>query len=150
MEKRTHLIPGSEPPDIETYKKSLMWTIAFTQLATMEFLETFRKVSLEIQAEKTAIPNPYELMYIYTDIIKPQPFNEFNMPVLDILKTEGSAGHLTQYRSSGNIQYQSLDRANITNIKILIAGNDGKEIPFLRGPLVMTLHFRRKTAGRTH
>ena len=147
---RLHLVPGNDPPDIETYKKSIVWTFAFTLLVTLDFLDTFRHEVLDIQAEKTAISNPYEMMYIYTDIIRPQPFNEFAMPILDILKTEGTPGHLTQYRASGNIQYHSLDRANITNIKILIAGHDGKEIPFLRGPLVITLHFRRKASGRFH
>ena len=151
IHKNNRLRADPEPStfDEEAFKKTI-WPIAHAQLAIIDFLGTFRNTRHEIQAQKTAIPNPYEMMYIYTDIIKPQPFNEFAMPILDILKTEGTPGHLTQYRASGNIQYHSIDRSNITNIKILITGHDGKEIPFLRGPLVMTLHFRRKNSGRIY
>jgi hypothetical protein len=92
--------------------------------------------------------NPFELMYIYSDIVKPEPFDNMMMAILEIVKTEGSQGTLSQYRATSNIQYKSLDRANISNIRILIASDQGAPIPFMREPLVITLHFRRRSPFR--
>ena len=97
------------------------------------------------KAENAAVVNPYELMYIYSDLIKPQPFDNFSSPLLDILKTEGKQGELTEFRSNGNIQYKSLNRSNITTIKTYIASDLAKPFPFLRGPLVIRLHFRKRS-----
>lgn len=122
------------------YKRALI-TFAYCKL-----LDCFQAGNHgTFKAEYAAVVNPYELMYIYSDIIKPQPFDNFSTPLLDILKTEGKQGELTEFRSNGNIQYKSLNRSNITTIKTYIASDLAKPFPFLRGPLVIRLHFRKRS-----
>jgi hypothetical protein len=121
-------------------------------LTTFEFAKflQFYKISEDgnVRGTLPAEMNPFELMYIYTDIVKPEPFDNMMIAMLEIVKTEGTQGNLTQYRSTANIQYKNLDRPNISNIRILIASDQGKPIPFMRGPLVITLHFRRRHGFR--
>jgi len=87
--------------------------------------------------------NPYELLYIYTDLVKPDPFNEMMSRVLISFQTHGDDGKMVTYTPNPR-QYKSLDKSNISNFKILIASDRGERIPFQRGPSVLTLHFRRK------
>jgi len=67
-------------------------------------------------------------------------------PLLDIVKTEGTPGTLTQYRPN-NIQYKRLEATDITKINFLIASQDGTPAPFKRGPTIIVLHFRRNPQG---
>jgi hypothetical protein len=123
--------------------------MALTTFQFTKFLH-FYKISNDgtVRGTLPANMNPFELMYIYSDIVKPEPFDNMMMAILEIVKTEGSQGTLSQYRATSNIQYKSLDRANISNIRILIASDQGAPIPFMREPLVITLHFRRRALFR--
>lgn len=119
-------------------------------LTTFEFAKflQFYKISDDgsLRGTLPADMNPFELMYIYSDIVKPEPFDNMMIAMLEIIKSEGTQGTLSQYRSTSNIQYKALDRPNISNIRILIASDQGRPIPFMRGPLVITLHFRRRNS----
>jgi hypothetical protein len=119
--------------------------LAHTTFDFATFLKSY-KISDDgaVRANQPAVMNPFELMYIYSDIVKPEPFDNMLVAMLEIIKTEGTQGNLTQYRASSNIQYKTLDRPNISNIRILIASDQAQPIPFMRGPLVITLHFRRR------
>lgn len=99
-------------------------------------------------SDMAGVSNPYDLLYVYTDIIKPEPFNNLMTRVLALFKTEGVSPLLTEYTAKV-IQYKQLDRADITNLKIIILGSDGVPVPFLRGPLVLTLHFVRSNKTRS-
>ena len=87
--------------------------------------------------------NPFELMYIYTDLIKPDPFNEMMSRVLTSFQTYGNTGQMVTFTPNPR-QYKPLEKANIGNIKILIASERGERVPFQRGPSVLTLHFQRR------
>jgi len=121
--------------------------IALTTFEFSNFLR-FYKISDDgtLRGNLPANMNPFELMYIYSDIVKPEPFDNMMIAMLEIVKTEGSQGTLSQYRATSNIQYKAIDRSNISNIRILIASDQGQPIPFMREPLVITLHFRRRAA----
>lgn len=92
--------------------------------------------------------NPFELLYIYTDLIKPDPFNEMMSRILTVFQTHGGdAGKMVTF-SPTQRQYKPLDKNNISNITILIASDKGERVPFQRGPSVLTLHFRRRSYFR--
>ena len=125
-------------------KTSIIYIKALTMYLVLNVIESFVLPDGNLYSNAPSVINPYELMYVYLDIIKPEPFNNLMSPLLEIIKTDGMPGTMTQYRATANIQYKKLDRSNITNMRILIASDQGTPIPFLRGPLVLTLHFRRK------
>ncbi len=87
--------------------------------------------------------NPFELMYVYTDLIRPDPFNEMMSRILTSFQTYGNAGQMVTFTPNPR-QYKPLEKSNIGNIKILIASDRGERVPFQRGPSVLTLHFRRR------
>lgn len=132
--------------DDSVKRTSALYKTALITYAYLKFLEYFSAGNQgTFKGQNAAVVNPFELMYIYSDIIKPQPFDNFSAPLLDLLKTEGKRGELTEFRSVGNIQYRPLNRSNITTIKTYIASDLGKPFPFLRGPLVIRLHFRKRS-----
>ena len=98
--------------------------------------------SAEIRSAPANLVMPYELMYIYSDLVKPEPFNAIMSRLLIIVKTEGTPGQVTSFVPN-LIQYKALDKHDISNFKILIAGDEGVRVPFMRGPAVVTLHFVR-------
>ena len=102
----------------------------------------------KITASRPALVNPFELIYVYGDFVKPEPFNDVMAPLLAIVRTEGVPGTATQYKPSGNIQYKRLQRANIGTMKIIIASDAGQPVPFLSEPAVVELHFRRRPVQR--
>jgi hypothetical protein len=92
--------------------------------------------------------NPFELMYVYTDLIKPDPFNEMMSRILMSFQTFGNTGQMVTFTPNPR-QYKPLDKSNIGNLKILIASDRGERVPFQRGPSVLTLHFQRRRYFRS-
>lgn len=87
--------------------------------------------------------NPFELLYIYSDLVKPDPFNDMMSRILTSFQTFNQPGEMITFAPNPR-QYKSLDKSNITTFKILIASDRGERVPFQRGPSVLTLHFRRR------
>ena len=85
---------------------------------------------------------PYELMYIYSDLVRPEPFNSIMSRLLTTVKTEGLPGQMTSF-APNLIQYKPVDKQDISTFKVLIASDRGERVPFMRGPAVLTLHFIR-------
>ena len=44
-----------------------------------------------------------------------------------------------------NIQYSMLQRKSFEDVEILLRGDTGDPVPFERGKVVVTLHFRKHT-----
>lgn len=85
---------------------------------------------------------PFEMMYVYSDLVKPEPFNSIMSRLLAIVKTEGTPGQISVY-SPRIIQYKKVEKLDISDFKVLIASAKGELIPFMRGPSGLTLHFIR-------
>lgn len=131
-------------PDKSGATFSGIFTEAIAAFIVSEFLNESRRASPVLYSNEPVALTPLEQMYVYLDIIKPEPVNNLMSPLLEIIRTEGSSGMLTQYRAGGHLQYKSLEKSNITNIRVLIASKAGERIPFLRGPTELQLHFRKK------
>lgn len=93
-------------------------------------------------SKHSGVINHNELLFIYSNAVRQEPLNGIMSPILDIVKTEGTPGTLTQYRPN-NIQYKRLEATDITKVNFLIASQDGEPAPFKRGPTIIVLHFRR-------
>jgi len=143
------MVPPETRSDFTVKRFSSYFKTCLTAYLFERYLPHFSIYSGFLYSKVPAIINPYELMYIYSDIVKPEPFNNLMSPLLEIIRTEGNPGMISQYRANGNIQYKRLERfRTLTLIKILIASDLGQPIPFLRGPAVLTLHFRRNPLRR--
>lgn len=90
--------------------------------------------------------NPFEILFVYTDLIKPDPFNDMMSRILISFQNQGLNGERVEFTPNPR-QYKLLDKCNISHMKILIGGDRGERVPFQRGPSNITLHFRR-VAGR--
>ena len=131
---RTHLYSKTVPNAFSHHIDKIIYVYLVSTLADDLLM------GKTLYANMPGVINPYEILYIYTDLVKPELFNGFSAPILDIVKTEGEAGCMTHYRPS-NIMYKKLDKPDITNFKVAIATKDSKPVPFLRGPSLLVLHF---------
>jgi hypothetical protein len=127
-----------------------LYTEAIAAFICAQYLKDFKLQSAYLYSDEPAVLNPYELMYIYLDIIKPEPFNSMMAPLLEIIRTSGIPGSITQYRPKGHLQYKKLVTTSLTNLRILIASRYGSPVPFLRGPTEIQLHFKRREKRNFH
>jgi len=87
----------------------------------------------------------FHQMYVYTDLIQPQPHPDGNVPVLRVIAVE----HERQEKQYTSIHFQrpyymSLSKSRVNSIEFKIADAMGKVVGFSHGNVVVTLLFRRK------
>lgn len=93
-------------------------------------------------------PNPCELdaevsaMYVYCDLIEEVPVGDSMVPLLAICDTQSTYGW-TVHRRYEKPMYVPLKKRDFDTLEIDIRTNTGDPMPFLTGPLVVTLHFRK-------
>jgi hypothetical protein len=145
--ERAMKIPKDERSVHTVYAED--WTktsVAYELLIVMFFLSDMYFKAMRddvVLGEVAGFMNPFELIYVYTDIIRSEAFNDDMTRILTTIQTEGSVGQMSTYRPN-TVQYKNLDRSDLSNIKVLIVSDSGKPVPFQRGPVVITLHFVRK------
>ena len=94
----------------------------------------------------TASPSGgFHQMYVYSDLIQPQPHPDGNVPVLRVVAVE----HDRQEKRYTSIHFQqsyfmSLAKSRVNTIEFKIADATGKAVGFSHGNAVVTLLFRRK------
>jgi len=94
----------------------------------------------------TASPSGgFHQMYVYTDLIQPQPHPDGNVPVLRVIAVE----HDRQEKRYTSIHFQqpyymSLAKSRVNTIEFKIADATGKAVGFSHGNAVVTLLFRRR------
>jgi hypothetical protein len=85
---------------------------------------------------------PNDTFLIYSDIVKPELFNNLHAPLLGMLIVDGAHGEIQRHEVS-NIHYKYLTSNQISSIKIMITSILGRPIPFQRGPVFIQLHLIR-------
>lgn len=81
-------------------------------------------------------------LFIYTDIIEQQMVGSTLVPLLRMINLRGRSGEtITDIFQTP--YYMNLSRNTIENILILVCDEFGSEIPFDKGPVTVTLHFRK-------
>lgn len=145
-----HGVPETERSTFEPglARFSKWYTFAVSACLFANYLKPMQTNLSKLTASRPALINPYEVIYVYGDFVKPEPFNDVMAPLLAIVRTEGTPGNMTQFKPSGNLQYKRLQRANIGTMKINIASDLGNPVPFLSEPSVVELHFRRRVTQR--
>ena len=87
----------------------------------------------------------FHQMYVYSDLIQPQPHPDGNIPILRVIAVE----HERQEKHYSSVQFQqpyfmSLARSRVNTIEFKIADSMGKRVGFSHGNVVVTLLFRQK------
>ena len=89
----------------------------------------------------------FHQMYVYSDLIQPQPHPDGNVPVMRVIAVE----HDRQEKGYTSVHFQqpyfmSLTKSRITSIEFKIADATGRPVGFSYGNAVIVLLFRRKSS----
>ena len=87
--------------------------------------------------------DPIDSLYVYCDIIESRIVGDVLAPLLRVIPVKGKHGE-TILKSYENVHYVPLQRKTFQTMEIDIRDRTGKAVPFERGTLSVTLHFRRK------
>ncbi len=79
---------------------------------------------------------------MYCDILEPQIVGDTNAQLLKNIPVEGEFGDIIA-KTYTNIQYVPVQTKSFEIVKVLLRGDTGKPVPFERGKVVITLHFRK-------
>lgn len=80
-------------------------------------------------------------LYIYCDIVENVVVGDVKVPLLRVVNINGKEG-LTVSRLFNTVQYVPIQRKQFDTIEINIRDDTGRLVPFERGKVVVTLHFR--------
>ena len=83
-------------------------------------------------------------IYTYCDIIQPQIVGDTSAQLLRSIPVEGKYGDLIM-KTFTNIQYVPVQTKSFGDVKILLRNDTGDPVPFERGKVIATLHFRQHT-----
>ena len=84
-------------------------------------------------------------LYVYSDIAEPRAVGDALAPLLRVVPTARKK-FVDAYTEFSNIQYMPVSNTQTDLIQVLLRRDNGKEIPFTAGKVVITLHFRRVRA----
>ncbi len=96
------------------------------------------------QSPYVADLSPMSTIYVYCDIVEPQIVRDTNAQLLKIIPVEGRFGDVIA-KTFTNIQYVPIQTTSFENIEILLRNDTGDAVPFERGKVVNTLHFRQRS-----
>lgn len=84
-------------------------------------------------------------MFVYTDLAEPRIVGDVYAPLLRIVRTVGKNFHngVSESKSLAPPHYVPLLLTNFRTIEIDIRDSQGRPMPFTRGTLTATLHFKR-------
>ena len=83
-----------------------------------------------------------QTFYIYCDILENVAVGDTLAPLLRTIDVEGERGTMI-HRNFDQPRYLPVQKKNFDTLEILIKDGLGREVPFDKGSLIVTLHFRR-------
>lgn len=81
-------------------------------------------------------------IYVYCDIVQPQVVGNTSAQLLRSIPAEGKFGDVIT-KTFTNIQYVPAQTKSFENVEILLRDDTGNPVPFERGKVVVTLHFKQ-------
>ena len=87
--------------------------------------------------------DPLHSIYVYCDLLEPRVVGDRMTQLLRVVPVEGRSGEMVT-RIYENIHYTPLQQKSFETVEIDIRDSVGENIPFERGTLNVTLHFRRR------
>ena len=81
-------------------------------------------------------------IYVYCDIVEPQIVGDTSAQLLKSIPAEGKFGDIIA-KTFTNIQYVPIRTKSFEAVEVLLRNDTGDPVPFERGKVVITLHFRK-------
>ena len=81
-------------------------------------------------------------IYVYCDIVEPQIVGDTSAQLLKSIPAEGRFGDIIA-KTFTNIQYVPIRTKSFEALEVLLRNDTGDPVPFERGKVVITLHFRK-------
>ena len=97
----------------------------------------------ESEASLVVDMDPLHSLYVYCDLLEPRVVGDRMTQLLRIVPATGESGEMVM-RIYENGHYTPLQRKSFETVEIDIRDSTGKKVPFERGTLNVTLHFRRR------
>ena len=88
----------------------------------------------------------FESLYIYSSIVEPRIVGDKIAPLLRIVPITGSHGEMVTTRFD-HVEYIPLLSREFGSVETEIRDDTGRPVPFERGKVTVTLHFRRCSSG---
>lgn len=82
-------------------------------------------------------------LYIYSNVVEHRPVGRMMVPLLRIIPVVDSAGNVTKNHAFESVHYLDARRGVFESIEIDIRTVAGESVPFQRGEIIATLHFRK-------
>ena len=83
-------------------------------------------------------------IYVYCDIVEPQIVGDTSAQLLKSISGQGKFGDVIA-ETFTNIQYVPIQTKSFEVVEVLLRSDTGDPVPFERGKVVITLHFRQHT-----
>ena len=83
-------------------------------------------------------------IYVYCDIVDPQIVGDTSAQLLKSIPAQGKFGDVIA-KTFTNIQYVPIRTKSFEVVEVLLRIDTGDPVPFERGKVVITLHFRQHT-----
>ena len=100
------------------------------------------KITKTIESAYEADLRSITTIYVYNDIVQPQIVGDTSAKLLKTIPVEGKYGDVIT-KTFTNIQYVPIQTKSFEDMEILLRTDTGEPVPFERGKVVVTLHFRQ-------
>ena len=90
--------------------------------------------------------NGTAMIYFFCDIIQPQVVGDTNAKLLKSVPVQGKTGEVVT-KTFTNIQYVPVQTKSFEDIEITLRDDTGKPVPFERGKVLVTLHFKQQSSS---
>ena len=87
-----------------------------------------------------------ESLYVYSSIVEPRFVGDKFAPLLRIVPITGRHGEMVTARFD-HVQYIPVLSREFGSVETEIRDDTGRQVPFERGKVTVTLHFRRCSSG---
>jgi hypothetical protein len=130
--------------------KSLAELLGFEFDAVPDIMTNKELIAITAGGEKTYtgkrvsdLQRGFYSLFVYCDVVEPTVVGDVKVPLLRTVNISGKEGE-TANRIFETVQYMPLHRKQFETIGINIRDDTGRSVPFQRGKVVVTLHFRLK------
>ena len=111
--------------------------------------KTFVEKGKTIRSEFPAtVSGGFHQMYVYSDIIEPQPHPDGNVQILRTIPVEGKPNNDYLSKRFQNVYYMPVSKQSFSTIRFQILDDTGKKVGFDFGKVLIVLHFRRRIIRR--
>ena len=119
-------------------------------IGRMSIILGFGDTDLKIIKKSTVSPYVTDLtvvstIYVYFDIVELQVVGDTSAQLLKSILAEGKFGDVIA-KTFTNIQYVPVQTKSFGNVEVLLRNDTGDPVPFERGKVIITLHFKQKSS----